>query len=121
VAPGVGARVCGPLRYRSKLPRLGSCARIESARSAGISVGSDDQKVLIDNGRRVVRYDHIDLAVLAERRYRFSGERIDGDKTLSGGEEDARRKVCFAGPKRNAAPGRFAALQFIAPDFLACF
>ena len=48
----LNAGICRLLRNRSKFPHLRACARIESARGAGISVCTGDEKVLINHRGR---------------------------------------------------------------------
>src|SRR5262249_32792785 len=119
VSPGFRAGIGGLLRYGSELPHLRAGARVEGTGTTGIAVRTDDEKVPINDGRGLVRHDHIDFAFFAECRYGFAGIPIECDQSCAGSKEDPRRHRSITRPECDTSPRRLAGLEFKAPDFFS--
>ena len=135
VLPGLVAELAGA-RNRVERPDQLAGAHVERARQPfGVVVRDDreaflerraDEHHVVDDGRRRVQADfagleidrlpiaedraflQVDDAVLAERRDRLAGLRIERDHAVAGGDEDHSIVAFAVGPVRDAAAGELA-------------
>src|SRR5262249_44797361 len=121
ISPRLCARIGRLLRDGSKFPNLRSGTRIEGASPTRIPVGTDDQKAFVNDGRGLIRHDHVDFAFLSEGRYGLARIGVDGDQSLAGREKDSRWNGTIARPEGDTAPRRFVILELVGPDFFSGF
>src|SRR5579863_3818531 len=111
-----------------EFPLLCARAGIVSARVARLAgsgnltgIGADDQSVLVNHRRRIVRNGKVYFTLFAEAGIELAGVRVQPHDPPPHGYEYARRIIRIAGPVSDSAARWSAVGRLIYPELLARF